>query len=146
VISKQFLNRYFAAVYEKLHADALLYNDQIPHFGLKGALNELAIADVLREFLPRRFGIETNALVIDRHGAVSNECDIVIYDDERFPKYFRKVFPVELVYAVVEVKTTLTSQEADKAKAALRSVNDLDFRPGLTNYWQTRSVENKLLH
>jgi len=145
-MSKQFLNRYFAAVYEKLHADALLYNDQIPHFGLKGALNELAIADVLREFLPRRFGIETNALVIDRHGAVSNECDIVIYDDERFPKYFRKVFPVELVYAVVEVKTTLTSQEADKAKAALRSINDLDFRPRLTNYWETRTVENKLLH
>ncbi len=145
-MSKQFLNRYFATVHEKLQADALLYNDKIPHSGLKGGLNELAIADVLRDFLPRRFGVETNALIVDRHGALSNECDVVIYDDERFPRYFRKVFPVELVYAVVEVKTTLTSQEAENAKAALRSVNQLDFRPALTNYWQTRTVAEKLLH
>jgi len=145
-LSKQFLSRYFQAVHDKLDADALLYNKEISHAGLKGALNEMAIADVIRDFLPRRFGVETNALIIDRHGNTSKECDIVIYDDERFPKYFRKVFPIELVHAVIEVKTTLTAQEAAKATEALLSVNMLDFRPALTPYWMTRTVEQKLLH
>jgi hypothetical protein len=143
---KKFLGRYFQAVLDKLRADALHYNRELPHHGLAGAENEQAIGDVIRNFLPRKFGVEINALVIDRHGAVSKQCDIVIYDDERFPKYFRKVFPIELVYCVIEVKTILTSQQASEALDNLRKLNELDFRPQLTSFWQTRTKEQKLLH
>jgi len=143
---KEFLGLYFQAVLNKLEADALLFNRNLPHHGLAGAENEQAIAAVIRDFLPRRFGVEVNALVIDKHGAVSKQCDIVIYDDERFPKYFRKVFPIELVYCAVEVKTVLTSQKAKEALDNMRALNRLDFRPLLTNYWETRTREQKLLH
>lgn len=137
--SRNFLSKHFQAVYDRLEADALLYNRELPHHGLVGALNEDAIAEVVRGFLPRRFGVEVNALVIDHTGETSRQCDIVIYDDEAVPKYFRKVFPVERVYAVIEVKTTLTSQRVAEAIEVLGSVSRLHFRPKLVPYWESRS-------
>ena len=101
-------NRYFRSVYNKLEADALVFNRRPPHEGLKGSENEQALANILRDFLPARYGVEVNALIIDRDGAVSRQCDIVISDDVQFPKYFRKVYPIETVHAVVEVKTELS--------------------------------------
>ena len=128
-----FLDHYFSSIYTKLEADALLYNRKLPHTGLIGSENEGAIASVLREFLPVRFGLEVNGLVIDRHGNTSKQCDIVIYDAKRFPTYFRKVFPIELTYGVIEVKTSISKQDAELALQNLESINNLDFRPLLTN-------------
>jgi hypothetical protein len=75
---RRFLNRYFRSVYNKLEADALLFNRRLPHEGLKGSENEQALAGILRDFLPSRCGVESNALIIDREGAVSRQCDIII--------------------------------------------------------------------
>jgi hypothetical protein len=138
---RDFLGKYFQAMLDRLVADALLYNRGLPHRGLVGALNETAIADVIREFLPSDFAVEENALIIDHTGGQSRECDIVIYD-QSMPKYFRKVFPIERVHAVIEVKTALDSGTAAEALEVFRSVNQLDFRPRLTPYWESRSVEH----
>lgn len=89
---RNFLDHYFASVYNKLEADALLFNRELPHTGLVGSENENAIADVIRHFLPPRYGVEVNALVIDRFGGVSRQADIVIYDSERQASFFRKVY------------------------------------------------------
>jgi hypothetical protein len=140
----EFLESYFLSVYRRLEADALLYNRRLPHKGLVGAENELAIAATIRNFLPVRFGVEVSAIVIDRFGRRSRQADIVIYDAARFPTYFRKVFPVELVYGVIEVKTSLASGEAASALENLTSVFELNFRPALTPYWQTRTREEEL--
>src|SRR4030042_2832060 len=126
---RKFLNRYFRSVYNKLEADALLFNRRLPHEGLKGSENEQALADILRDFLPSRYGVEVNALVIDRDGAVSRQCDIVIYDDVQFPKYFRKVYPIETVYAVIEVKTELSKQQVDSALQNEAALRELKFQP-----------------
>ena len=141
-----FLDHYFANVYNKLEADALLYNRELPHSGLVGSENEQAIAGVLREFLPPRFGVEVNALVIDRFGKVSRQADIVIFDAERQASFFRKVYPVETVYAVIEVKTSLTSSEATVTLENLASVSELEFRPALTPYWETRTKQEEIHH
>ena len=143
---RKFLNRYFRSIYNKLEADALLFNRRLPHEGLKGSENEQALADVLRSFLPYRYGIEVNALVIDRDGAVSRQCDIVIYDDVRFPKYFRKVYPIETVFAVIEVKTELSKQQVDYALQNEASLRKLKFQPLLTPYWQTETNKKKITH
>jgi len=143
---RKFLNRYFRSVYNKLEADALLFNRGLPHEGLKGSENEKALADVLRDFLPLRYGVEENALVIDRHGKVSRQCDIVIFDNVHFPKYLRKVFAIETVYAVIEVKTELTKAQVDGALENESSLRSLDFYPALTPYWQTRTSEIKIGH
>jgi hypothetical protein len=143
---RNFLDHYFASIYYKLEADALLYNRRLPHAGLVGAENENAIADVLRQFLPAKYGVEVNALVIDRFGKVSRQADIVIYDAEKQPSFFRKVYPVEIVYAVVEVKTSMSSTEAKSALDNLASISELDFRPALTPYWETKTREQAIHH
>jgi hypothetical protein len=65
---RNFLDHYFASVYNKLEADALLFNRQLPHAGLVGSENENAIAEVIRQFLPPKYGVEVNALIIHRFG------------------------------------------------------------------------------
>jgi hypothetical protein len=143
---RNFLDHYFASVYHKLEADALLFNRQLPHAGLMGAENENALADLLREFLPVKYGVEVNALVIDRCGKVSRQADIVIYDAENQPKFFRKVYPVEIVYAVIEVKTSMGSTEAKASLDNLASVSELEFRPALTPDWETRTRKEEIQH
>lgn len=141
---QNFLDHYFSAVYSKLDADALLFNRKLPHGGLVGAENENALAALLREFLPPHVGVEVSGIVIDRHGGESRQCDIILYDAASFPRYFRKVFPVELVYGTIEVKTTLTSASAKQARENLASVAALDFRTALTPYWITKTREQTL--
>lgn len=92
---RNFLDHYFSSVYNKLEADALLFNRKLPHTGIVGSENESAIADVIRDFLPPKFGVEVNALVIDRFGKVSKQADIVIYDAER-PSFFVKSTQLKL--------------------------------------------------
>jgi hypothetical protein len=141
---RKFLNRYFRSIYNKLEADALLFNRRLPHEGLKGSENERALADVIRDFLPPRYGVEENALVIDRHGAVSRQSDIVIFEASRFPKYLRKVFPIETIHAVIEVKTEISKQQVDIALENEAALRKLDFYPALTPYWQTRTQNERI--
>jgi hypothetical protein len=144
-VSRNFLDHYFSRIYNKLEADALLFNRKLPHAGLAGSENEQAIADVLRDFLPIGFGVEVSAIVIDRFGGASRQADIVIYDANQ-PRFFRKVFPIEIVYAVIQVKTSMGSSDAVLALENLRSVNRLEFRPVLTPYWNTRTHEEGIRH
>lgn len=144
--ARNFLDHYFASVYNKLEADALLFNRKLPHAGLLGAENENAIAEVIRQFLPAKYGVEVNALVIDRFGKVSRQADIVIYDAENQASFFRKVYPVEIVYAVIEVKTSMSSTEAKASLENLISVSELEFRPALTPFWETRTCEQSIHH
>jgi hypothetical protein len=143
---RNFLDHYFASVYNKIEADALLFNRELPHTGLVGSENENAIAEVIRQFLPPRYGVEVNALVIDRFGKVSRQADIVIFDAERQASFFRKVYPIEMVYAVIEVKTSMSSTEAKSAMDNLASVSDLEFRPALTPYWENRTQNEEIHH
>lgn len=135
-----FLEQYFQTEYDIFNAKAK-NNRNLPHAGMVGSENELALSALLRDFLPPRFGIETGGIVIDKHGLESKQCDIVIYDSGKYPKYFRKVFPVEVVYSVIEVKTELSKTEATDALDNLKSVQMLDFRPALTPYWITKTRE-----
>ena len=101
---RNFLDHYFLSVYNKLEADAVLFNRKLPHMGLMGSENELALSSLIRDFLPPRFGVETSGIVIDRFGNESKQCDIIIYDAFSFPKYLRKVFPIEIVYGLLKLK------------------------------------------
>lgn len=85
--TRNLLDHYFASVYNKLEADALLFNRRLPHAGLVGSQNEQALGSLIREFLPPQFGVEVDAIVIDRFGSTSRQADIVICDATR-PKFF----------------------------------------------------------
>jgi hypothetical protein len=142
---RNFLDHYFANIYLKLEADALLFNRKIPHAGLVGSENEQALGTLLRDFLPRRFGVEVGAIIIDKHGRASKQVDILIYNAEQ-PKFFKKVFPIEIVYAAIEVKTSMGQTEAKTALQNISSINNLDFRPALTNDWLTKTAQRNIHH
>ena len=81
------------------------------HRGELGRITEEIIKGVLDRTLPKRFSIGTG-VIINSDGDVSAQTDIVIYDNffisPLLSEYGARVFPVECVYATIEVKSILT--------------------------------------
>ncbi len=90
---------------------------------------EIAICEILRNFLPTKYGI-CRGFIVNRNGKKVGD-DIIIYDQEKFPTlklnkrddYSRKEnIPVEAVYAYIEAKHKLTSESLKKA---LNQISDV---------------------
>lgn len=107
------LERFFSGVLSQLQAEIDTLNALVPHYGERGALNEESLRRVLTRFLPNRYAIGTG-FVIDSFGSCSRQVDLLIYDDWSPPRLFNAVsqmmFPVETVFACIEVKTTAAKQ------------------------------------
>ncbi|MCB9893141.1 MAG: hypothetical protein H6839_01675 [Planctomycetes bacterium] len=92
------------------------YIGHVEHAGQKGSISERAVADLLRDFLPKRFSVDLDATLVDLDGKLSRQCDLVVHNQERFPRMFpmrgATVLPVDVCAGVVEVK-------ANANKAAL---------------------------
>lgn len=101
----------------------------IKHRGLKGKANEEIFRTFLSEYLPGSLGISTGEL-IDANGNVSKELDVIIYDREKTPILYRnantQIIPVECVYAVIEVKSRLTTPELEKTFQNMKMVRNLE--------------------
>jgi hypothetical protein len=124
------LQQYYQGITQQLRSEVDFINALFEHQGVKGAGNEAALRDLITRFIPKRYGIGTG-VVIDRNGNTSRQCDIVIYDTFLYPSLFAltsiHLFPVDIVYATIEVKTTLNSQSAKEARENIASVRCLDF-------------------
>lgn len=106
----------------------------ITHPGSEGDSLENAWIDLLRKYLPNRYSVD-KAMVIDHLGNVSEQIDIVIYDNWFTPFIFNqngfKYIPAEGVYAVFEVKPDIGGssagmhniQYAGKKIASVRSLS-----------------------
>lgn len=124
------LQQYYQGVVQQLRSEVDLINALFQHQGVKGEGNESVIRDLLTRFIPKRYGISTG-VIIDRHGNHSRQCDIVIYDSFLYPSLLSlthsHLFPVDIVYAVIEVKTTLNSQSSKESLQNIASVRSLDY-------------------
>ena len=82
----------------------------IVHPGSKGDAMENSWIELFRKYLPNRYSVD-KAMVIDHLGNVSDQIDIVVYDNFYTPFVFRQngftYIPAEGVYAVFEVKPEL---------------------------------------
>jgi hypothetical protein len=92
----------------------------VSHHGELGRITEEIIKGVLERLLPKRFSIGTG-FIINSKGDVSAQTDIVIYDEfynrPLLSEYGVRVFPVECVYATIEVKSILDSDTLQKSVA-----------------------------
>jgi hypothetical protein len=92
----------------------------MPHRGELGRITEEIIRGVLHRTLPKRFSIGTG-VIINSNGDVSAQTDIVIYDhffnSPLLSEYGACVFPVECVYATIEVKSVLSLSNLKKSIA-----------------------------
>jgi hypothetical protein len=102
----------------------------------KGLGNEQALRDLLIAFLPRKFGVGKGK-VANAIGEMSKQLDVIVYDAINCPTLFvdenkNQILPIEGVYCVIEVKTTLTSQTLSEAFSNLASVYDLSCRSNVS--------------
>jgi len=88
---------------------------------------EIAICEILRSFLPLKYGI-CRGFVVNADGRKEGD-DIIIYDQERFPTLrsltsgnysLKEKIPIEAVYAYIEAKHTLAFK-TDLTDSTLRT-------------------------
>jgi hypothetical protein len=100
----------------------------------RGDRREAILTEFIRPFLPTCYGLASGEIV-DANDKTSRQIDVIIYDalfsapifvDERTSQ---GVFPFEAVYATVEVKSNLTSDELRTAIGNIASVKSLDRAP-----------------
>ena len=121
------LARYYEALQDIFAKQSKILTAVLPHFGERGRNDEERLRLFLRQILPERFSIETGFVISsDRDAEPSPQNDIVIYDrfwnPALFPELAAEVYPIETVYATIEVKGLL--EKAAKGRNPRKS--DLD--------------------
>ncbi|VEP18157.1 conserved hypothetical protein [Hyella patelloides LEGE 07179] len=124
---QEFLQEIFSDVQEYLNGK-FKRNKKSTHNGKQGEATEQAFIKLLREYLPKRYAIESG-IIIDSLGKTSDQIDIVIFDPQYTPKLFiedeMRFILAESVYAVFEVKPKISSNlkyAGDKA-ASVRKLH-----------------------
>lgn len=100
----------------------------IQHPGSKGEASETAWITWLSDYLPKRYSVGS-AFIIDSNNNISEQIDIVIYDNQYSPFVFNqdgaKYIPAESVYAIFEVKQEMDKFNIEYAKKKAKSVRSL---------------------
>lgn len=110
----------------------------ISHSGERGRSSEHVVRGLLRAVLPKRFSIGTG-LIVSANGESSRQTDIVIYDDfhNASPALVGDVgvFPVECVYAAIEVKSRLDKESLSASAEAIGKLRKM------RKYYRVPTVE-----
>ncbi|MDN5287688.1 MAG: hypothetical protein JWR38_3962 [Mucilaginibacter sp.] len=100
----------FSALQNQMTAQLSTNREFIMHPGSKGDSLEDTWIDWLRKYLPNRYCVD-KAIIIDSTGQLSDQIDLVIYDQQYTPFVLTQngihYIPAEGVYAVFEVKPDL---------------------------------------
>jgi len=131
------LNVLMEGTIRQLRTDADYFSRLTTHPGEKGRLNESHLVRTMRRYLPEKFGIGTGFIVSGGDAIKqSRQCDIIIYDRANNVPFYAsdtwQIFPIEMVYGVVEVKTTLNKAEIKDAFekcVLLREMSGEDANP-----------------
>jgi len=105
-----------------------LKRDNITNKTDEGEYLETILVNFLRTYLPKKFTIGRGYIMNDK-GETSLQQDIVIYNAENYVLLKNtegfQVFPIECVYATVEVKSTLSKQVLKDANRNVESIKNL---------------------
>jgi hypothetical protein len=109
----------FNGLQKQMEAQLNTNRDNILHPGTKGDSLENVWIEWLRKYMPNRYSID-KAIIIDSEGQLSDQIDLVIYDQQYTPFVFTQngvhYIPAEGVYAVFEVKPDLEGSSIYKGK------------------------------
>lgn len=99
----------------------------IQHNGDKGENREELLMDFLQKHLPSRYGV-TKGEVLTQSGQRSHAVDIIIYDAVNCPILYSgktSILPMEGIYGIIEVKSSLSKTEFDDAAKKIASFKEL---------------------
>lgn len=101
----------------------------IQHNPSKGTMREDSLKDALRKIVPVKYEFGSGT-VVDAHGVQSRQQDFLLYDAFSSPTFLKKqsslVLPIESIYAAIEVKSTISNQELEKAVKNFDSLMSLE--------------------
>ena len=99
---------------EMRHKSDAIRRDFARHHPSAGDNREDLVEKFLVDHLPKRLGTSTG-LVISHDGKFSNQADLLVVDDQNniplHPQSPNKLWPIEAVYALIEVKTRLNPSD-----------------------------------
>ena len=125
------MQRHYAGLSKRMVSEIETISEQMSHQGEKGRGNEAILVEFLRRLLPTRYTVSTGK-VVATGGAESAQIDVIVHDRLETPAFLDShawsLVPVESVYAVISVKTTLTKAELRDAMKSLSSVRQLPRR------------------
>ena len=142
------LERFFAGILSQLQTEVDLINALVPHNATKGTLNEESLRRILASFLPTRYAVGTG-FVIDSFAGRSRQVDLVVFDELYSPKLFKTfsqvLFPVETVFACIEVKTSINKAGLAEIAKENRSICELKHSlPLVRRVAPSRTVPNAI--
>ena len=125
---KKFLKEAFA-MEQKVLLTRLEYAGQsIAHDATMGEVNENNFIEVLRNYLPGRYAVDSG-IIIDSNGENSDQINVVIYDNLYTPtlldQHNHRYIPVEAVYAVLEVKLKIDKGYLEYTAGKAESIRKL---------------------
>ena len=130
---------------EMRRRSAAIRRDFATHRPSSGSNREDLVAKFLDDHLPDRFGVSTG-LIISHDGMFSNEADLVVVDRmNNAPLYAnskKKLWPVEAVYGLIEVKSQLSPRDLEDAVLKFRRFKRLQRRFRVTQISQ--GIEDSL--
>ena len=122
------LARLFSDLQNQLLTSFGVIKRNVRHSGAKGFGTETKWVEVLRNYLPKRYGVE-KGFAVDANGCISDEQDIIVFDPQYTPFILRHdgllYIPAESVYLLIESKQTLSKQHLEYAGKKAQSVRKL---------------------
>jgi len=116
---------------------------QIPNKLNRGREREKIVQSFLDEFLPKQYSVGYG-FTVATNNQESPEEDIVMYDEINNPLLSRfatlQKFPIESVYAIIEVKSVLNKKELKDSFKKIRAVKELPRVGGFTKMLQETVV------
>jgi len=124
------LQKIFQGLNQKLWADFEFLSSQLSHSLSTGEAREFVLKELLRQYLPAKLGVEKGIIISSAENEFpSKQIDIIIYDKLNTPVLYNaenlRIFPIEGVYAVIEVKSNLNSTTLKNAIDNIRSVKKM---------------------
>ena len=122
------IDKYFASVSKLLNEKSTMIKAGFSTHHLSGGENrEVLVSRFLEEYIPKAYGISTG-LIISKDGEFSNQADILVVDQLHnaplFPDVDKKIWFVESVYSMIEVKTYLSTTDIrDSIKKCIKFKN-----------------------
>jgi hypothetical protein len=123
------LNEFFRSVEDTMRA-RFREAGLVKHAGDRGGNREHILREFLRDHLPSRYGV-TKGEIMTRAGSHTHSADVIIYDAVHTPVLYSEetaVLPIEGVYGIIEVKSTLSKGEFRDAAGKIDAFKRLSPR------------------
>lgn len=120
--------KHYDGITDRMMSEIDSISERMSHQGEKGRNNEAILSEFLKHHLPTRYTVSTGKIV-GVGGTESGQIDLIIHDRLDTPELIGshewRLVPIETVYAVISVKTSLNKTELRDAMKSIESVRSL---------------------